>query len=419
MHIAHLAATEALGGAARAAQRLHRSLRDLGLRSEMHVGLKSSDDPDVHGPPLTWWTKKRQGLYRRLDALPCLFLSTPNRSQLSPAWIGAARPDWHRLNQADLVHLHWIGGGFLRLERLRRLRRPVVWRLADMWPLAGAEHYTDGCDRFARGYLPGDRPPGETGLDVNRWVWSRKRRVFADLDLTLVAPSRWLADCARRSVLFRDRPVHVIPTGQDVDRFRPLDAAARRAARTALGLPPDAPLVGFGAMNATSDPRKGFLHLQNALDRLAGTGIEAVVFGNKETPAGLPVPVHAFGNIDDPDTLARLYAACDVFAAPSREENLANTVIEAMACGTPVAAFAVGGMLDIVHHETDGWLAPPFDEDALAAGLHRLCTSPDFRRRCAAAARATVLAAHTLDHQARAYRDLYARILHRPHPLAA
>lgn len=413
MKIAHLSFSDRLGGAAKAAFRIHQGLREQGVDSVMHVGLKTMNDPHVFGRG-GWWAKKYFGLLRRFDELPRKLLRSSDPALLSSAWVDSLSLDYGRVNRADLIHLHWVCGGFLRLENLLRLKKPLVWRLADMWPFCGGEHYAGDTVRYQEGYRADNRPRGERGFDLNRWVWGRKRRVYARLPrLTVVAPSRWMADCARRSVLFRDRLVVVIPTGQDVSLFRPLPPVERHAVRSELGLPPRKKLVCFGAMNATSDRRKGFDLLREALGLLAagpeGGELALVIFGGSAAEArDLPLSTYPLGDIGDPRRLARVYAACDAFVAPSREENLANTVIEAMACGVPVAAFDVGGMPDIIRHQENGFLARPFDVRELAQGIARICGDDGTWGR---KARRTVEDGFTLEAQAERYKALYENIL--------
>lgn len=179
-----------------------------------------------------------------------------------------------------------------------------------MWPLTGGCHYSAECDRYTVGCHSCPALGSHARLDLARVTWLRKMRAWQDLPITVASPSNWLADCARRSVLFRDRPITVIPYGLDLDLYRPLDKAQ---SRLRFGLPLDASIILFRAVNATTDPRKGFDLLCQALralpPTLPSTPIEAVVFGGADSgiPTGLPIPIRNLGPVADEAELAALY----------------------------------------------------------------------------------------------------------------
>ncbi len=417
MKIVHLSSSDIGGGAALAAHRLHGGLRAAGVDSRMIVGRKFSDDPHVLEPS----SRLEMQLCERLDRQPRrLLLRTPNHSHISSGWAGCSAWRQTAPEQADITHLHWIGKGFLRLENVPKLRGPLVWSLHDMWAFAGGEHYTDGCTRFRDGYRPDNRPAGEKGFDLNRWIWTRKCRAWAPIpSLTLFCVSDWLAQCARQSVLFRDRPVETLHNALDPVVFAPSD---RAAARRALGLPADRPLVLFGALEATQDKRKGFDLLAAALVALRGTEAEMdlVVFGNSPRRGNEPEPdlgfkIHFLGKITESARLATVYAACDVMLVPSREEAFGQTAMEALACGTPVVAFRVGGLPEIVEHRVSGYLAEPFDVRDLARGISWVLSGRGnpLGARLGEAGRALIERKFTLPIQSARARSLYAGIMAR------
>ena len=155
--------------------------------------------------------------------------------------------------------------------------------------------------------------------------------------LTIVSPSRWLQRLAKTSAVFQDCRIEHIATGVDIETFAPKDQIE---ARRKLGLPENRALILFGANRGLNNPKKGFACLAEALERLKALGkaedVDLVIFGQScsSPPLGLPVPVRMMGFIDDEDAKATLFNAVDLFATPSLEENLPNTVIEAMASGT-------------------------------------------------------------------------------------
>ena len=272
---------------------------------------------------------------------------------------------------ADVVHLHWIGIETMSIADIGAIEKPIVWTLHDMWAFCGAEHYAtvESLARARDGYRAINRPRGHAGLDLDQWTWQRKKARWRPMHL--VAPSRWLASCARESALARAWPIEVVANPVDTSLFQPRD---RVEARRLFGLPAGSKIVLFGAAEGALDPRKGFRHLVNAMQAVsspAGHRVLVAVFGGgKVEPAAFPgQEVRQLGRIDEEERLAALYCAADVFVAPSEADNFPNTVVEALSCGTPVVAFGVGGLPDMVEQKRQGYLAQPRDEADLAAGI--------------------------------------------------
>jgi glycosyltransferase involved in cell wall biosynthesis len=247
--------------------------------------------------------------------------------------------------------------------------------------------------------------------DYSSSLMRRKAKAFGDLDITVVTPSRWLAELAKQSSLFADKRVEVIPNGLDTDVFRPID---HQLARQYFDLPRDRPVVLFGAQWLT-DPRKGGDLLCDALKQL-DQPCTLLLFGE----GGLPledssrISVRRLGSLTDDISLAMVYSAADVFVCPSREDNLPNTVAEALACGTPCAAFAINGLPDMIDHKKNGWLAQPFDSADLAEGIRWVIGHPqhDQLRR---AAREKAVSEYGLTVMSHRYMALYEDVLKAEH----
>jgi len=373
MKIAVVNTLSTRGGAARAAYRLHRGLRTIGVDSHMLVMQRDPDcaDPTVSAAPAA--ANDLTGAFlARLDRIPLrLHPRRPTIPYSLNCFPNSTRRRLHAM-QPDVVHLQWVGSGFVPVHDLARLGVPTIWTLHDMWAFTGGCHYAGDCTRYQERCGACPQLASSREHDLSRWTWQRKRRHWAGARLTLVAPSRWLADCARESSLCRDTRVEVIPNGIDVSVYRPYD---RETARRLLNLPLDRKLILFGAVSALDDPRKGFDDLQAALRRLAAAGwaeqAELAILG-AERPADPPAfgfEVTYLGHLHDDLTLALAYSAADVVVTPSRQEAFGLVPAEAQACGAPVVAFATGGLLDIVEHECTGYLARPFDAGDLAAGI--------------------------------------------------
>jgi glycosyltransferase involved in cell wall biosynthesis len=345
-------------------------------------------------------------LFRGGRRLPAGF-SLPAEDVLS-CDLAAAVTDF----RPGLVHLHWIGNDFLSLAELARLRVPVLWTLHDCWTFTGGCHVPGDCRRFGEecGCCPLFGAVSER--DPSRRLHRQKRRVFAAMDLTVVAPSRWMAEQARASSLLGARRVEVIPNGLDLTRYRPVP---RETAREILGLPRAATILLFGGMSPTSDPNKGFGLLTEALAGLDTAlwreGGALAIFGDGECcdRPPLPLPVHRLGFLHDDTTLALAYAAADVMVVPSRQEAFCQTASEALACGTPVVAFRSSGLLDVVDHGMNGYLAEPFDPADLRRGI-LWATETARRGELAGQARAKAQRAFDIRAVTAAYRSLYGEL---------
>lgn len=393
MRVLLLSWSDLSGGAARAAYRLHRALRGAGAQPTMLVTRRASEDPDVVGPasPVDRVISR---LAARIDQLPLSFYRLRKPALFTPAFasnrtIARAVDEPH-----DVTHLHWLGNGSLRVESLPRLSGPLVWTLHDLWAFTGGCHYSDGCGRFQEecGKCPllGSRKL----RDLSHRVWKRKRENWQRADLTIVTPSRWMARQAAVSTLLTGRPIHVIPNCLDTEVFHADD---RQAARQALGLPQDKRILMFGAMTAEGDRRKGFHLLASALNALVqgvrADGLHLVVLGMSRpaVPPAFPIAASFLGILEREEAMAQAYSAADVFVAPSMEDNLPNTVMEALACGVPCVAFDVGGMPDLIDHWHNGYLAQALDPADLAKGVAWVLEDVERLGRLRESARAKVL----------------------------
>lgn len=372
MKVLTVSATDYIGGAGIAAYRLHRGLLQAKIEAQMLVLRKVTADATVQrlALGLDRWGR----LQRRVAA-------HRHRRQLERSPRRAGSGYWSlnlydyplaaviNARRADLVHLHWIGDNLLSIPQLARIEAPIVWTLHDMWAFSGGCHSADDCHRYRTGCGSCPQLQAATADDISARVCERKRRAWAKTALTVVCPSRWLADCARQSAVLQNQHIEVIGNGIDARQFKPLD---RLAARRAFNLPADKKLILFGAVGGTADPRKGFDYLRAALQGLPkDAGLELVVFGAQPNEAlQLDLPLHQVGSLHDTVSLNMIYSACDVFVLPALQENLPNTVLEALACGTPCVAFDAGGTADLIDHRSSGYLARYKDRTDLLAGIH-------------------------------------------------
>ena len=383
MKVLHVSASDRIGGAAIATHRLHKALQRHGVESDMLVLRKVTADANVHrlAARLNRWRRipRRLGAARHRSVLA----SNPRAAE-SGYWslnlfsypIAAAINAF----DADIVHLNWVGDNFLPIGEVAKIKAPIVWTLHDMWAFTGGCHTAYDCSRYQSGCGKCPQLVDSAPHDISARLNRSKRRAWSNLPLTVVCPSRWLADCARSSAVFEGKVVDVIGYTLDLAVFKPIDPAA---ARQAFNLPADKPLVLFGAIGGTRDPHKGFGFLREALRRLpADSSVEVVTFGGERAAElDLHLPCHQIGALRDEVSISLLYSACDVYVLPSLQENLPNTIIEALACGTPCVTFAGSGSSDLLQHEENGYLARLRDSDDLLAGIRWALAQPKRRQK--------------------------------------
>ena len=357
------------GGASKAAFNLSKQLKKIGVASRLLVRIKVSKDNDVIGPESrigTFWGKLRI----RIDKLSLIFSKYQSHGFWSTNWLKSSiltnNIDY------DILQLNWIGGGVVSIKELEKISVPVVWRLPDMWAFTGGCHYDDDCGRYKSGcgYCPNLGNNGKN--DLSKKNLQKKLEHWKNLNLTIVAPSKWLYECVKSSLLFKDVPVKIIPTGVNIEKFTPMN---RDAAMKRFGINEKKKIILFGAVGAKSDERKGSEQLIKSLVNLYSEEntdkYQLVVFGAKEQDflSEVGFETTCLGIVKDEKILNEIYSMADVFVAPSLQENLANTVLESLASGTPCVAFDVGGMPDMISHKENGYLACHKDVADLANGI--------------------------------------------------
>jgi len=370
------------GGAARAAYRLHQSLLVQEIDSQMLVQNKRSDDYTV----LSTTSKIKKGfnlLRFTLDVLPVKFYKNRTKTLFSPAWLPfSGTVDKINALNPDIVHLHWINGGMIKIEDLIKINAPIVWSLHDNWPFTGGCHIMWECDKYKENCGTCPRLGSDKENDLSRKIFNRKQKIFSKMDnFTIVGLSKWLTNYSKNSTLLKEKKHINLPNPIDTNIFKPLDGGN---ARELWNLPHDKKLILFGANSATSDINKGFIELSKALHQLLAKNIEFVVFGSSKPKESqnFGFKTHYLGYLHDDVSLVTLYSAVDVMVVPSLQENLSNTIMESLACSIPVVGFDIGGNSDMIEHEKNGYLAKPFESQDLADGINWVLKNKDYATLC-------------------------------------
>lgn len=414
MRVVHLNTWDIQGGAARGVYWLHKGLQHAGVDSILFSEHKLSDDPSVIGIECR---RTRDRLLREmrtyLNTFPLRRYQNKSSQMFSVARYSENIEKQIRQLNPDIINLHWICDGFLSPELIAKFNQPIVWTLRDMWPFTGGCHYAGECTRYKASCGACPHLGSNQERDLSRAIWERKRQSWQNVEITLVAISHWLADCAKRSSLFQNSRIEVIPNSVDAS-FKPRPKAI---VRDFLGLPQNKQIILFSALKATSDKRKGFSYLVSSLKKLSGSDIkkqiELVVVGASEPKHSFDLGIKAnyLGILNDNLTLAMAYAAADVAIVPSLQEALGKTAIEALACGTPVVCFDTTGLKDIVEHQETGYRAEFCNSEDLAKGIIWVLQSSSRWHILSQQARAKVEREFTQEVQAQAYLKLYRELL--------
>ena len=392
------------GGAAVAASRLALSLCRAGHEVTRIVAVKDGKNypwkiaelqPSIWGwavhrflPGLGWDTFSRWEIRQRLRRLLAVY-------------------------QPDVVNIHNLHGAStsygwpIEVVSDCAAVAPVVWTLHDMWSFTGrcafnyeCQKYLLGCDKTCP--TPADYPA--LAPQKIQKAWKRRRAIYQrNPDLIAVAPSSWLARSAQEG-LWAGKQVEIIPYGLPLDVFHPID---RTLAREALDIPMPGIILLTAAFNF-DDPRKGSEILLQALRMLHTRPLTLVTLGSGSIEVDIEgIQICQLGYIDHERSKALAYSAADIFIHPSRADNLPNTVMESIACGTPVVSFDLGGTPDMVRPGQTGWLVKDVSSAALAATLDQVCVEITEGRNLQESCRAVAEAEYGDELQANRYLSLF------------
>lgn len=385
MRVLIINTTERQGGPAIAAYRLTEALKNNGIKAKMLVRRKSTEQ-------LTTVLAERS-LLNRLSML---------WERMSVAWhthfrrnriyaidfgrAGSSITELPEFKQADVIHLHWVNDGMLSLAAIEKIiasGKPIVWTMHDMWPFTGVCHYAHDCDHYTTHCHDCLQMNSRKHHDVAYHTFERKMQLLQGVHIHFVACSRWLGNMASNSRLLQGKKISCIPNAININLFRPRN---KKIAREALGLPADKRLLLFSS-HMVSDERKGFHYLREAIMHLTeshpewkqqlglvlvGKDIESTVYRD------LPLEAYPLNYIADEKTMVDVYNAVDLYAVPSLQDNLPNTVVEAMACGVPCIGFNVGGIPEMIDHLHNGYIAEYKNVGDLADGIHWLLTEGEY-----------------------------------------
>lgn len=377
MRILIVNTSEKTGGAAVASNRLMNALNNNGVKAKMLVRDKVSSRNTVVGLRCSL-LQKWHFLWERWCVFWHLHFSRKHLFEVDIANTGTDITTLPEFKEADVIHLEWINQGMLSLNDIRKIiakGKAVVWTMHDLWPAAAICHYAHICSSFKTGcryccLLPG----GGSANDLSKRVWKRKATVYRNSNIHFVACSRWLEQQAQQSKLLQGMQITSIPNSIDTNIYHPLD---KQEARLSAGLPAGGRRIILFVSQRVTDERKGMVYFIEAIERLVALypamkeKLAVAVLGRhaEDIADKLPLPVYPLGYVNDEKKIVSVYNSADVFVLPSLEDNLPNTIMEAMACGVPCVGFDVGGIPEMIDHEINGYVARFKDSDDLMRGI--------------------------------------------------
>jgi glycosyltransferase involved in cell wall biosynthesis len=406
MKILHINQSDIQGGAAIAAFRLHQSLLGRNIQSSILVDQAKSKSKAVAE------IDRRRHIENLTSRLFWHFgLSHINVRSTKPIVKHAFYKEAHILN------FHNLHGGYFNYLGIPRLttEKPAVFTLHDMWSFTGHCAYSSECDHWKTGCgkCPDLSSYPAVKIDTTHLEWTLKKWVYSHANLTIVTPSRWLANLAHQSI-WRNFPIHHIPNGIDLEAYQPLDT---QICRNALGISQSKKVLMFAAQNL-EDPRKGGKLLIEALKQLPHSLKQEIVLlllgdGGQEIEDLVGIELFSLGSVEGDRLKSIAYSSADLFILPTRADNLPLVLQESMACGTPSVAFNVGGVSDLVRHDITGYLAEAENPHSLAQGIQQLLEDQHLRAKMAQNCRQVAVSEYSLDLQAKRYIDLYEQILNK------
>lgn len=408
MNILHIVAGDLNGGAAKGAYWLHCGLKELGINSNILTNSKTTlNDENIFTVNTTNKSKFFDIVRKKIDKFFFQIYSNRQKTPMSLAIVGYDFRKTKLYKEADIIHLHWINGGFVNVKHLSKINKPIVWTMRDMWPLTGGCHVSLDCERYKTGCGQCPQLNSQMYYDLSKFILNRKQR-FLPKDIKLVGISNWLSSKAEESYLFRDYDIRTISNNIDTASFFPVD---KSVAKQVLGLQTDKKIILCGA--AKPDIYyKGFSQFMSCLDYLDRSKYFLCFFGqlDEKLVKKLGFEYNCLGYLNDIISLRLAYCCADVFVAPSMMDAFAKTIAESMACGTPSVCFNATGPKDIITHQEDGYKAAYLNVKDLANGVEWVVNHPRYDKLCKVARKKTC---EQFDNKviARQYIDLYKEIL--------
>ena len=420
MKVVHVSTYDIRGGAARCAYRVHMGLLRSGIDSKFLTLRRFANEAHVGGFPPSADEELRLNTQATVEST----YFDGNRTEISNTlfsfdFVGCDISNHPWVRDADIVHLNWVNAFLspLSIAKLAESGKALAWTFYDQWAFTGGCHYTAGCEGYKAECMECPQLR-EDRLDLVMRSLALKKAIFSGTPIHLITPSRWMAECVSKSAALSSKDVSIVPSCLETEIFAPGDVEANRRH---FGIGPEDFVILFGC-ELESELRKGFADLQESLEAcnrnqrfsegLREGRIRLMQFGytsKKDSTAGIPLT--STGHIEDDRVLARCYSAADVIVVPSHEDNFPNTALEALACGTPVIAYQVGGLPEMIEHGVTGYLVEDRNTQELAEWILQMYDDRSKVAEMSARCREVACSRYSLEVQTRRILEVYRSIL--------
>ncbi len=415
MKILHIC-TQDNGGAGIATLRLHKGLLNLKIDSKMLILKSNSVSKELYSlfndltkfQRIIYTTKKRINNYLICQKNK----KRPNHLEIFTYNNKGYDISNHKLvKEADIINLHWIENFVDYKKFFSKVKKPIVWTLHDMNPLTGGCHHSDECEKYSNHCNKCFQLNSKNKKDISYKIFEIKENLIHNLNIKIIAPSQWLLKCAEKSEIFKNKEKKCIPNGVPIENFRIIN---KENCREIIKLSKKKFVILFCA-ESINKYRKGSTFLIKALEHLKNemdtSQITLLMIGKKKNNLDYNFDIKQLGYIQNEDFLSVGYNSADLFVIPSLAENLPNTIIESMSCGTPVVGFNVGGIPELIKDNKNGLLANYKDSKDLAKKIKWMIEHPEERKKMGINARKFIEEEFSQEIQAKEYIKEYEKLI--------
>jgi len=383
INVLHVVAGDLNQGAARGAYWLHKGLLEQNINSILLNNGKLTDSNFENVVNINNFSKISRILNfirARLDIYLKKIYSNPRKEIFSTGLFGFNFLNYKYYKEADIIHLHWINGGFLDLKIINKINKPIIWTIRDMWPFTGGCHYTLDCIKYKTKCGNCLFLNSQKEKDLSSFLFKRKMVILNENPITFVGISNWISKKAMQSTILNGHKVQTIFNNIDSKAFK---YYRKELAVLELGIKTDKKIILVGAINS-KNTWKGFHYLKDALNRLDRKKYCVLTFG-KINPSDfdkINLEITHFGFVNDDQLLSKIYSISDVYVTTATQEAFGKTVVEAMSCKTPVVCFDNSGPADLVDHQINGYLSKSFSSSEISKGIEWIVNNPNYTQIC-------------------------------------
>jgi glycosyltransferase involved in cell wall biosynthesis len=367
MKILHIIAGDLSSGASRGALWLHKALRESGIDSKVLIsGKVQKSYDDINGISNKKVDQIKIKVFNFLSRIPIKIYRKRSKNIFSTGLFGYDFTENNEYDNADIIHMHWVNGGLLKIKNIEKINKPIVWTVRDMWPFTGGCHYSLGCKKYLEKCGACNELGSSLKYDLSSYVYNKKKKYYRK-EMIIIGISNWLSEQIKQSSLLSENEIHTIHNNIDTKIFKNHDSDK---ARKKLGIKSNKKIILCGAINL-ENKYKGLTHFIEAIQYLDSDKYLICFFGDMKESIKDSIDFETifYNRINDDVTLNTLYTAADVFVSSSIQEAFGKTIIEAQSSGTPVVCFNATGPSDLVIHKETGYKAIPYSSRDFAHGI--------------------------------------------------